>query len=155
MASEGMASENKEGKHPTAGHMPTTAAVTASAVGGPVSLGPRVPLSDDGGKKKKRKYSRGLRTVQDAERGLARASATLGKAVARGLSVYRKRSNKSSRKKRDGAIRDGIENWTRAMSRGMRVASKAPYQFVRRVNRRRVSKQIRDAVRLLTPPLLR
>jgi hypothetical protein len=107
------------------------------------------------GKKKKRRYSFGLGTVQHVERGVARSLETVSKGVARTFSEYSERSDKSARKKRDGAIRDGIENWTKALSKGMRIAGDAPYEFVKQINRGPGSKQVRDTVRLLTPPPLR
>jgi hypothetical protein len=106
-------------------------------------------------RKKKRRYSAGLGTIQHLERGVARSLETVSKGVARTFSEYRERSDKSASKKRDGALRDGIENWTKALSKGMRIAGDAPYDFVRRVNRGSGSKQVRDTVRLLTPPPLR
>ncbi len=116
---------------------------------------PPIVIEDKKSKKKKRRYSRGLRAVQDLERGVTRSLETVTDGVARVFSEYSKRRNASSRKKRDGAIRDGIENWSRAVGKGMRVASKAPYRFVKAVNRGRASKQLRDTVRALTPPPLR
>jgi len=107
------------------------------------------------GKKKKRRYSFGLGTIQHLERGVTRSLETASKGVARTFSEYSERSDKSARKKRDGALRDGIENWTKALSKGMRIAAKAPYDFVKDVNRGPGSKQVRDTVRLLTPPPLR
>lgn len=106
-------------------------------------------------KKKKRRYSNGLGTVQHVERGVARSLETLSEGVAKVFSEYSKRSNKSARRKRDGALRDGIENWTKALSKGLRVAGDAPYDFVKGLNRGPGSKQVRDTVRLLTPPPLR
>jgi len=108
-----------------------------------------------GRKKKKRRYSFGLGTIQELERGVTRSLETVTKGVARTFSDYTDRSDKSARKKRDGALRDGIENWTKALSKGMRIAGDAPYDFVRQVNRGPGSKQVRDTVRLLTPPPLR
>ena len=107
------------------------------------------------GKKKKRRYSFGLGTIQHLERGVTRSLETATKGVARTFSEYSERSDKSARKKRDGALRDGIENWTKALSKGMRVAGEAPYEFVKQVNRGPGSKQVRDTVRILTPPPLR
>jgi hypothetical protein len=106
-------------------------------------------------KKKKRRYSAGLGTIQHLERGVTRSLETVSKGVARTFSEYSERSEKSARKKRDGALRDGIRNWTKALSKGMRVAGDAPYDFVKQVNRGPGSKQVRDTVRLLTPPPLR
>jgi hypothetical protein len=106
-------------------------------------------------KKKKRRYTKGLRTIQRVERGVARSLDTLAEGLARGFSEYRKRSSKSSRKKKDGALRDGIENWTKAMSKGLSTASKAPNDFVKTVNRGRGSKEVRRTIRSFTPPPLR
>ena len=86
---------------------------------------------------------------------MARSLETLAEGVARTFSEYSERSDKSARKKRDGALRDGIKNWTKALSKGMRVAGDAPYDFVKQVNRGPGSKKVRDTVRLLTPPPLR
>jgi hypothetical protein len=106
-------------------------------------------------KKKKRRYSAGLGTIQHLERGVTRSLETVSKGVARAFKEYSERSDKSARKKHDGALRDGIENWTKALSKGMRVAGDAPHDFVRQINRGPGSKQVRDTVRLLTPPPLR
>ncbi|MGA2377598.1 MAG: hypothetical protein ABSF72_18970 [Candidatus Sulfotelmatobacter sp.] len=108
-----------------------------------------------GRKKKKRRYSAGLGTIQHLERGVTESLETVTKGVARVFSEYSERSDKSARKKRDGALRDGIENWTKALSKGMRIAGDAPYDFVKEITRGPGSKQVRDTVRLLTPPPLR
>ena len=106
-------------------------------------------------KKKKRKYSRGLRSGQEIERGITRAASALGDAVSSAFGSYKKRSRKSSLKKRDGAVKDAIENWTKAGSKGMKEAADAPYQMVKAVNSNKASKQIRDAVKMFSPPMFR
>jgi hypothetical protein len=120
-----------------------------------VILHESVRVKDVKVKKKKRRYSAGLGTIQHLERGVTRSLETVTKGAARVFSEYSERSDKSARKKRDGALRDGIENWTKALSKGMRIAGHAPYDFVRQANRGPGSKQVRDTVRLLTPPPLR
>ena len=107
------------------------------------------------GNKKKRKYTRGTKDVQRLERGVTKASRRLSRAVASGFATYEKKRNKSSRKKRDGAIRDAIENWTRAYGRAIRKGSDAPYDVAKALNTKRLSRPIRDAIRLVTPPLFR
>lgn len=106
-------------------------------------------------KKKKRKYTRGLKDVQRLERGLSKAARRLSRAAADGVSLYRRRGNKSSRKKRDGAIRDGLENWTRGLGKTVRKGSDAPYDIAKSLNSKRVSRQIRNALRLVMPPIFR
>ena len=105
--------------------------------------------------KKKRKYSRSMRGGQEIERGLSRAAASLGNAVAATFNTYKDRSRASSYKKRDGAVKDAIKNWTKASGKGMKKASNAPYQFVKAVNSSKASKQIRDAVKMVSPPMFR
>jgi len=105
--------------------------------------------------KEKRKYSRRMRGGQEIERGVSKAAATLGDAVAATFNSYKDRSNASSFKKRDGAVKDGIKNWTKAYGKGMKEASDAPYQLVKAVNTSKASKQIRDAVKMFAPPMFR
>jgi hypothetical protein len=107
------------------------------------------------GKKKNIRYSFGLGTIQHLERGATRGLETASKGAARTFNVYSERSNKSAHNKRDGAIKDGIENWTKAISKGMRTAGSAPYDFFRQLGRGPGSKQVRDTIRLLMPPPLR
>jgi hypothetical protein len=105
--------------------------------------------------KKKRRYSRGLRVGQELERGVSRAAATFSDALAETFKTYKKRSRNSSLNKRDGAVRDAIKNWTKATSEGIKTASDAPYEFVKTINRGRASRRIRDAVRMISPPMFR
>lgn len=116
---------------------------------------PAAPESVAAAPKKKRKYSRGMRSVQEFERGASRAAREISKAVAKGLTSYTKRSAASSRKRRDGAVRDMLENVAKGLGRGMKAGSDAPYQLVKAVNSRRFSKQVRDALRMVAPPLFR
>ncbi len=104
-------------------------------------------------RKRKRKYTRGTRTYQEFEMGASRAVGELAKAVSKGLSTYRRRRNKSSRKRRDGALRDMLNNTGKAVSRGLKAGSDAPYEFAKAVNSRRFSKQLRNAVRIVLPPV--
>jgi hypothetical protein len=107
------------------------------------------------GKRKKRRYSSGLKEVQKAELGLVKASQRLSRAAERGLRTYRKRRDKSARKRKDGAIRDALENWSRGLGRALRVGSRAPSDFAKEVNTGKFSRQLRDTIRLITPPLFR
>lgn len=106
-------------------------------------------------KRGRKKYSDGLKEVQKLELGLTNASRRLSDAVERGLTTYRRRRNKSARRKKDGAIRDGIENISIGFGRFLRVASDAPYDVTRKINTRRFSRNVRDTMRLLVPPIFR
>jgi hypothetical protein len=111
-------------------------------------------LPDDG-KRRKRKYSRGLREVQRWERGTARASRRIGRAIAAGLDTYFERRERSSYKRRDGAIRDALKNWSKGMSKTLRKASDAPYDIVKALDTRSVRRTVKLVVRSLSLPLLR
>ena len=106
-------------------------------------------------KKKKRKYSRGLKDVGRLERGAAKAARRMSRALDRGLLEYRRRSNRSARKRRDGAIRDGLENWSRALGKALRASSRAPYDLVRPITTKRFTRRWRDTLRWMAPPLFR
>jgi hypothetical protein len=106
-------------------------------------------------KKKKRnrkKYSRGLKTIQRAEDGLTLAGRRFGDAVESGFRSYRKRRNKSARRRRDGSIRDIVRNSAGGISRFFSVGSDIPYDVAKKVNNRKFGKQVRDTVRFFTAP---
>ena len=102
-------------------------------------------------KKKKRKYSRGLGDLQRAGRRLTRVSLSVSEAMFRGGKTFRKASNKSSLKKRDGALRDLGLNLGKAMSKTIKVSSSVPADMARAVyvrsTRRSIRRQIRAAAR--------
>jgi len=93
---------------------------------------------------KKRKYSRGvLRVVGIVDRHVVGG-------MVHGLEVYRKRSDKSSKKRRDGALRDLGKNLARAHRKGTNRMTKAPKALVRTRDFKRPQKNLR---RLLLRPL--
>ena len=102
-------------------------------------------------KKKKKKYSKGLKEAQRMERRAADAAERLARAVADGLTVYRKERDKSARKKKDGALVDLIPNAAEGMGEAMRVASKAPVDLAKAVNTKRVRRQMRAVARMMRP----
>lgn len=106
-------------------------------------------------KRKKRKYSRGLKDIEKLELGLTDATRRLGHAIDGGLSTYQKSQKKSSRKKRDGAIKDALENWSKGLGIFLRQASDAPYDVTRTVNTKRLTRNFRKIVRVFTPPMFR
>lgn len=96
-------------------------------------------------KKKKKKYSRGLREPQKAEQGLSRAAERLAAAVADGLSEYRDRRSASAGKKRDGAVRDAVRNVGRGLEKAIEKAAKVPTDLTEKISTRRLA-------RLVIPP---
>jgi hypothetical protein len=102
-------------------------------------------------KKKKRRYSRGLRDVQVAGRRMTRVSSRTARAVVKGMNAFRKASDKSARRKRDGVIRDFGLNAAKGMTRSLRASSRIPLDFAKafdtRASRRFVRLQLRAASR--------
>ncbi len=103
-------------------------------------------------RRKRKKYSRGLKTVQRTEDGLTLAGKRLGDAIESGFKSYRKRRNRSARKRKDGPIRDIFVNTGRGVSRFFTVGGDIPYDVTRKVNNKRFGKQVRDTVRFFTEP---
>jgi hypothetical protein len=98
-------------------------------------------------RKSKRRYSRGLRNPQRISRRLTRAQHKLVRAVSSGISTYRDREDRSSRRKRDGAIKDAMKNWARAMGKTMRKSSGVPYDVVRAFDTKPNRRSLRAVVR--------
>lgn len=106
-------------------------------------------------KKRRRRYTRGLRDFQQLGRGVVRASDRIADAVAAGLTDFRKRSNRSARRRRDGALRDALPNLSRAMGETLRRSADAPYDVTRRIYTNWVARQVRAVSRLVSSPLFR
>jgi len=98
-------------------------------------------------KRRKKRFTRGLRDVQTTTRGVARVSRRLVRAVARGMDTYLKESNRSARKKRDGAWRDFGFNVSDAIGTSLREASGIPRDLVRTLSTRRQGRLMRRSIR--------
>ena len=118
----------------------------------PLSQSDMKPIVIKTKKKKKFKYSRGLKDLQKSSRSTAKISSRLARSVSKGMDEYRKASDKSARKKRDGAIRDFGVNMAKGFSKSLRESSRMPYDLARamdqRGSRRIVRRQIRAASRM-------
>ena len=97
--------------------------------------------------RRKKRYSRGLRDLQISNRGLARASRRLVKAVERGMRTYLKESNKSARKKSDGALRDMGLNMSDAIGSGLRELSGIPRDVARTLSTRSWRRSMRRSMK--------
>ncbi len=105
-------------------------------------------------KKKKRKYTRGTKDLQRVTEGASRASWRLGKAASDGFRIFYRRSRRSSRKRRDGAYRDLLKNSSKAIDKTFRVAGRAPYDVVKKLNTRDLWRASRPAITYLSTPWL-
>jgi hypothetical protein len=113
-----------------------------------------VPIIIDLGKprkkgRKKKKYTRGTKAMQRLILGISEAGSRSSNSITKGLRVFAKRSKKSSRKRRDGLVRDSLRNASRGFSDGMNQLGKAPNEIARRIGTRRVWRTFR----VLTPGL--
>jgi hypothetical protein len=105
--------------------------------------------------KKERKYSKGTQSAQELGRGMNKAAADLASAVSTALETYRERANDSSYEKKDGMMRDAIENIAKAAGEGLKKASDAPYDLVKSVSRGKGGKQLRKTMKTFAPPMFR
>lgn len=105
--------------------------------------------------RKKKKYTRGLKDFQRVAHGITDSSERLSRALSRGVIRYRKVQNKSARRKRDGGIKDYFDNVSKATGTSLRIASRAPYDFVRRVNTKPYTRLVRSTVGLTLSPFFR
>lgn len=106
-------------------------------------------------KRKKKKYTAGLRDLQRVAHGFSDSSERLSRAFSRGVVRYRKAQNKSARKKRDGGITDYADNLSKGASKGLRIASRAPYDFTRRVNTKPYTRLVRSSFGIVLSPFFR
>jgi len=123
--------------------MPTATTKTAKPAEqavAPVEAEPLAPVVEPsvilGGKKKKKKkkrYTRSIRGVQRLEVGASKSQRRVAKAVVRGLNAWIDATDKSARKKRDGAVKDGLKNTSKAMRKALRTAAEAPADFIDQV----------------------
>jgi DNA-binding transcriptional regulator GbsR (MarR family) len=115
----------------------------------PLIGGARPIVIDGGKKKKKRKYSKGLKDLQVSARRTSAISSDLTRAVAKGVRAYRKASSKSAEKKRDGALRDMGRNIAKGISKSLRKSSDVPYDLAKALETRGLRRSRRRATKAL------
>jgi hypothetical protein len=93
--------------------------------------------------KAKKKYSRGTRGVQRLLYGLSKAAYRSTNSVSEGLDTFVKQSSKSSKKRRDGFIREALRNASKGVADGVAELGKAPEEITKRIGTRRVWKLFR------------
>jgi len=97
------------------------------------------------GKKKKRKYSGSLKPMQKGMRTSTKASDKFLNALSAGLTKYRKRQDRSSRKKKDGALKDWVRNTASGLGTTLRKSSKVPSIWAKSMTRRQTRRGVRFA----------
>ncbi len=101
-------------------------------------------------KKKKKKYSRGMKDLQCLVEGAVQASARTTRAVSDGVTHVDKCSRRSARKRRDGAVRDGLEAWARGIGKTIEKSAGVPNDIAKPLNKA-VRRQLRALTRLGIP----
>lgn len=97
--------------------------------------------NDKGGKGRgKKRYSGGTKDFQVVAEGVVDFADRLTQAVADGSSTYRKRSKASARKKRDGALRDVVDNLSEGLSDALETAAEAPRALSKKVKLKRLTR---------------
>lgn len=80
--------------------------------------------------KKKKKYSRGLQGIQELMIASNKGHAKIASAINIAVDDWVQRCDKSKDKSRDGILKDGPMNASRAFSKGLQEAAKAPDRFL-------------------------
>jgi isopentenyl diphosphate isomerase/L-lactate dehydrogenase-like FMN-dependent dehydrogenase len=101
---------------------------------------------DDAYERPPRKYSKRYRRIQEVERSVSKAIHRLVRSAEAGVSEWREQTDRSSRKRRDGAIRDALENFAKATGTTIRAASRTPEDVVRVVRKMKVGRFVRRII---------
>lgn len=109
---------------------------------------PMMPIVIEIKKKKKRRYSRGLGDVQRSLRRMNKISSRTARAYYKGFDTLYRASDKSSLKKRDGALRDLSKNFGKAASKSLRASSRIPADIGKILNTRSTRRVIRRQIRI-------
>lgn len=100
-----------------------------------------------GRRNRKRRYTRGTKNTQRLLLGGAKAGYRVANAFARESKTIFRRSKRSSRRRKDGIVRDAFKNWSRGLNKGTRELGKAPWPLAKRSN----TKQTWRTLRSFTP----
>jgi ERCC4-type nuclease len=101
-------------------------------------------------KKKKRRYSRGLGDIQKSVRGMTKISTRMSRSMSKGMEKFQKASDKSSLKKRDGALRDLGLNIGKAMSKSLDESSRLPFDIAKALNTGTMKRSRRRGIRMVS-----
>jgi len=131
------------GSEPSVAVQPTETAISLQGRSRPIVV--RVK----GKKGKKRKYSRGTKDLQIGLRKGSKIGDRIASALSDGFGLYRKKSNKSSRKRKDGMLRDLFKNSGSGLGKTMRKSSKVPVLIAKTVRGKSVRRSIRAMSRMM------
>ncbi len=95
------------------------------------------------GKKKKRKYSRSLKGLGRNLEYSLKGGDRLASAFSAGFRKFRRRSLKSSRKRKDGLLKDLNKNYAAGLGTVLRKSSNVPYILSKSVKTKKVGRRLR------------
>lgn len=98
-------------------------------------------------KKKKKKYTRNTKAFQELAQGVSDATFRSSNALSTTAKNFAKRSKKSSRKKRDGLLRDLLRNTSKSFGNGASELGRAPDALARRIRTGQIRRAVRSFVR--------
>lgn len=102
-----------------------------------------LPIKSSAGKKGKRKYSKRRKSAQVAVLGSSKAARRLTRGVHKGVSRWTREMDRSSRRKKDGAIKDAPRNMRKAVDAAAGDIARAPGEFLRVFEREVSMKKLR------------
>ena len=88
-------------------------------------------------------YSEGTKGAQRLTLGVSKAAYRTANSFARGFSTFADRSEESSRKRRDGLVKDILRNSSKAFEEGMNEFGKAPDEIAKKISSRTVTRMFR------------
>jgi hypothetical protein len=100
-------------------------------------------------RKKKAKYTKGLKELQVAFRRGTKVTDQVTDAVSVGVGQFEKKSKASSRKRKNGILRDIVPNAASGVSKGLRRSSKVPALAAKFVSDRGFGQRLVDGMRWL------
>ncbi len=89
------------------------------------------PATETHAEKDKPKYSKRLEGAQKMERRMSRAGRRMAEAVLAGIETWEDRRDRSASKKRDGAVKDALENSVRAYSKALRKSTRVTVDLMK------------------------
>lgn len=121
----------------------------ASPEQGVVYEDPALVVVEKSKKKKRKKYSKPLRPLQELEEGITKGNQRVAKAVYKGLATWSKNRNRSASKKRDGAIKDGLQNSNKSLRKVLLAGASAQVDVLDSIADMKATRTLtKDATRL-------
>jgi len=125
--------------NPMEGSEPSTQPARVMPSAGAILTAPIVMTLDKRRRKSgRRRYTSGTKSTQKFLYGVSKAGFRVTDSFSRGFNTFVNRSDRSAKKRKDGYVRDSLENASRGVGRGLSTLGRAPYEIARRIPTRAV-----------------